>query len=211
MKENYFIMPCFNTEVNKNSYISKKVTNNSFVYAGSLAKWQCFEETVRVYKQIENRFDNSVFYVFTKDIDKAIDVLKSNNIMHYCVEHVSQGELERRMKNMKFGFCLRKNSVVNRVSTPTKLSNYVSSYTIPVFSSYIRDFYCVSKCSKYIMIVDEENVDFEKYSYLFGDIDFEKVREEYLQVYGQYYSKEVYLKKIAQEFRVCFGEDNEEN
>ena len=62
-KSNYFIMPCFNTKINKINKNKFNQENINFTYIGGLSKWQCIEETLSIYKQIENNHEN-VFLKF---------------------------------------------------------------------------------------------------------------------------------------------------
>ena len=48
-----FIMPCFNSTLDLQSFeYPQKYENNIFTYVGSTAAWQCFKETISLYKQL---------------------------------------------------------------------------------------------------------------------------------------------------------------
>ena len=69
-----FIMPCFNTPLNKYAF-KDKYSKPSFVYAGNLAGWQCFEETVSLFSQIKQLVPSATFTVYTQDKEEAGAIL----------------------------------------------------------------------------------------------------------------------------------------
>ncbi len=136
-----FIMPCFNAELDEKSFfVPEKYENNIFTYTGSLAKWQCFEETVQLYGQIEKCLPGCRFDVYTGDKKEAEALLKKHGVVNYRIDFVPREELNKRLLDCKFGFVLREDTTVNRVATPTKFSTYMASGVIPVFSSCVDGF-----------------------------------------------------------------------
>ena len=70
---NAFVMPCFNEEMDREQFLVHDYNDNVFIYAGTLAAWQCFEQTVRLYKQIEETYGNIVrFLVLTQQQKGAV-------------------------------------------------------------------------------------------------------------------------------------------
>ena len=141
-KDKYYIMPCFNEYgIDDSAFTQEKYNKNTFVYLGSLSKWQCFEKTVEVYKKIEEKLDDSKLFVFTEEKGSAIEVLNRYKIKNYQVKHVKADELGDYIKGIKYGFVLREDNIVNRVATPTKLSNYISHGIIPIYSDVLSSFH----------------------------------------------------------------------
>ncbi|MDF2907930.1 MAG: glycosyl transferase group 1 family protein, partial [Herbinix sp.] len=140
---NYVIMPCFNeSEVDEEALNEKKYEKNSFLYVGSLKAWQCFDETLDLYKEIEKKSQKESFlYVFTGEQQEAIEKIKKRKIENFKVDYSSQEELGIRLRNMKYGFVIREDSEFNRVATPTKFSNYISHGIIPIYSSCLKSFH----------------------------------------------------------------------
>ncbi|WP_302130021.1 hypothetical protein [Holdemanella biformis] len=140
--EKSFIMPCFN--VSRTEALQKdesKYKKNIFTYVGSLSKWQCFEETIDFYKQIEKIDSNAELKIFTFAEEEAKKIVASKEIKNCIVTSVSPDKMTEALADVKFGFVLRENDPVNRVATPTKLSSYLSAGVIPIFSKYVKDFY----------------------------------------------------------------------
>lgn len=65
-------MPCFNvSRIEALQVDERKYKKNIFTYVGSLSKWQCFEETLDFYKQIEKIDPNAELKIFTFAKDEA--------------------------------------------------------------------------------------------------------------------------------------------
>lgn len=204
--ENYMIMPCFNDEIKSYSFFkTDKYEKNIFVYAGNLQPWQCFRETARLYKMIEDAVDNSHFKVLVKDKDQAEAILKEYAIKRYSIDFVPQDLLYEELSNAKFGFCLREDITVNNVATPTKLSSYISNGIFPIYSKSIGDFSKISKTSPYCFAVDVSlNVKSDIENIIFAckkDISAQCVFDSFTSTFGEYYSRSHYIEKIIPHLR----------
>lgn len=193
----FYIMPCFNEEIDEQSILHKDYSNNEFVYAGSLARYQCFEKIVILYKRIEEKREDTFFSIYVSDKEKAELVLKKHGVKNYRIDYVSSAELGVRLLSAKFGFCIRDNISVNKVATPTKLSNYVAHGIIPIYSRSINSFYNQSRGCKYSLCADDKKI-IEKILQLCDSKSINKeVLEDFKRVYKDYYSAEFYIKDLS--------------
>jgi len=203
--DNSYIMPCFNNEIEKDYfYTDGKYENNVFIYAGSLAPWQCFEPTVKFYKQIEDMVPDAFFRVLVKDHETAKGILDKYGVKNYSLGFVPQSEIGNEMAKAKFGFCLREDSIVNRVATPTKLSTYIAHGVMPIYSSYLLDFKKQSGKCRYCFCVDHNDsseTNFMK-KVCFENIKADDVFNVYSKTFGNYFSKEYHGKALS-EFMKC--------
>ncbi|HFU0347199.1 TPA: hypothetical protein ACGTTX_001656, partial [Vibrio parahaemolyticus] len=132
------IIPCFNK-----SYISHRWNKNkplSFVYAGSMHKWQCIEETCQIVFELQRLEPQVSFAIYTSDREKGQEFLDKYNIDNATVDYVPLEEIEIRLSEFSYGFIIREDCVVNNVATPTKLNTYYSSGLVPIVSNVINDF-----------------------------------------------------------------------
>lgn len=197
-----FIMPCYNeNKVDKLAFQNrKKYKNNTFLYAGSLQEWQCFNETVKVYKSFETQLTNTKLFVYTKDKKKAKEIIEKNNIQNYSVDFVSLDELSKKIRNIKYGFVLRKDSIVNRVATPTKISNYISHGIIPIYSPCLKSFDNYSKEKKMAISFDLEKIDIDTkraIKQINQEIDIPEVKEWCEYTFNTYYNQDKYITNAA--------------
>lgn len=137
------IMPCFNeTGVDLASFHNpEKYQKDTFLYIGTLNVWQCFEETLQIYKAIEEKkLGETCLYIYTPSQVKAIAALKKYKVKNYKVGYLPAEQLGKNIGKFKYGFVLRRNNIVNQVATPTKLSNYIAHGIIPIYSDCLKSF-----------------------------------------------------------------------
>ena len=181
--KNSYVMPCFNEEINEQVILQKKYSNNEFVYAGSLAKWQCFEKIVTLYKKIEEMRQDTCFSVYVNDKENAELILKKYGVKNYRIDYVPSAELGTRFFSAKFGFCIRDDISVNKVATPTKLSNYIANGIIPIYSRCLDSFYNQSRNCNFSLCADDKDF-FEK---LFCLCDAKNINEDVLNDFKRTY------------------------
>ena len=201
---NTYVMPCYNVEFQKECIISKNPESRVFVYAGGLSKWQCIDQMLRLYKRIEDRVEGRTkLLFFTPEIEKAKQLVADNGILNCEVSCVHYSELAEKMKQAKFGFALREDTVVNRVATPTKLANYVASGIIPVYSECIHDFYKQSSSNPYqIAIHDVNNIKDDEVDRIIKlmdkTIDGEILQASMHTYFDKYYNTEWHINNLAE-------------
>ena len=200
-----FIMPCYNSEIDANSFYKQaKYENNTFCYVGGLALWQCFPETVKLYKKIEDSLQNTKLYVFTGEKDLAENILDENDVRNYEVRYVSPSELNEEISKYKFGFILREESPINYVATPTKLSNYLAAGLIPIVTSAVGFFKETLADLKHTVVLsnicDEDPV----VKFCEKKINADMVNKEYDTFFKKYYCTEKYVVEISQKIEQLF-------
>ena len=203
-KNKIFIMPCFSTELHAESFSAEKYRNNVFTYVGGLSKWQCFDESLRLFKRIQKQVPTAKLEIYTFNPDQARAAVDNYNIHDVIIETVTNDELVERMKRVKFGFVLRMDSIVNNVATPTKISSYLSSGVIPICTNAIKDFTDVSKNMRYVVnlgSIDQKDINDIDISGIVklcdAEINFDDVLEEHRNLFETYYNKEGYINELS--------------
>lgn len=203
VSDDAYIMPCFDTDIQRESFFTEgKYNNNVFLYAGGLQVWQCFEETVKLYKKIEMQVNNAHFRVLTKEREVAKEILERYKVHSYSIDYVEHTQINREMRNAKFGFAIRKDDPVNRVATPTKLSTYVANGMIPIYSKVIESFESVAGKSRYCIGLDEnEHGAIEHIMKLCTiDINADDVLGEFTEAFGECFSSDYHCKHLKSFF-----------
>jgi len=202
-KKNYLIIPCFNTEFSVSFFNNfDKYKKLNLAYIGSISKWQCFEEMLDIFKEIEKNQREANLYIFTREKATAEKIIINKKIKHYYIDYVPNDQLARKLNNIKYGFLLRKNNAVNYVSTPTKMSHYIANGVIPIMTNAIGDFKEVFKGIKYKIIIDlkEDNKKnankILNYNKLFSFKPVE-IYNEYHKIFNNYYSREKSIIKLS--------------
>ena len=181
-----------------------KYDNNTFCYVGGLSVWQCFPETVALYKQIEDRIPNAFLKVFTGDKEKASSILESYGVKNYSVSFVSPENLVNELASCKFGFIVRGESPVNYVATPTKLSNYMAAGVIPIVSNTVSFFDEILGKSKNAIILDGTN-DVDKIVEMANnEINADSVFTDFKDLFDKFYNDEFHIRQISEKIKNNF-------
>ncbi|ENU91205.1 hypothetical protein F971_03343 [Acinetobacter vivianii] len=197
--KNSFIMPCFNKKYDKGIWSRKKISDATFVYAGSLAAWQCVDKMLKIYSHIEKNLENTKITLLTKDCDKAVELINQYDLKNYDVRYVPLAELENELIQYKYGFLIREDHIVNQVATPTKMNSYLAAGIIPIYSNVVDDFN--KNLSNYTTLVRHENQIPESFVTdqilsieRIGEDDFSlKFKKDLDEIFKNYYNEEVYL------------------
>lgn len=198
---NFYIFPCFNTTICKEAFFETgKYDNNYFAYAGNLSLWQCFDETLQIYKSFEDlNLPNTKLLVLTKDKIKAEDKIKTLGIKNYEIGFTSKEELPTVLAKAKFGFVIRKYDPINVVSTPTKISTYLSCGLIPIYGDCIQSFKDVSNDMSYCVSWDDTDSCRSKVlSFMSGIIKADSIYNEYNKVFSSYFSYDYHVNNIKE-------------
>lgn len=194
---NLIIMPCFNAKLLDEAFTDEKYSKPSFVYAGNLAKWQCVEETLALFKKIKSHIPEAELFLFTKEEDKANSLLKKYELTAQ-VRYVPYTELTAEMSKIKYGFLIREDIEINRVATPTKMNTYLATGIIPVFSDVVGDFKHVFKDLQYAVSLTADGDGIDKlYEIEDSQVKCDYVKEEYAKIFDSYYSPDFYKKQIS--------------
>lgn len=199
----YYIMPCFNTQFDlQEEGDDNRYRYPIFTYVGGLNSWQCVKETLSLYKEIERIFhDKSSLLILTRQRSEAEKMLKEAGIKNYTIKTVHYTEISKELRNVSFGFNLRRDNVVNRVATPTKLANYVANGVIPIVSSCVEDFVNKSRNNPYVIVVEDmENMSAVAESIqklVASGISYRDIYRASKEYFNEYYNTEYHIKELA--------------
>lgn len=192
-----FIMPCFNASLNKSAF-KHKFDKPTFVYAGNLAGWQCFDETVSLFSKIKERIPLAKLTVYTQDQEEALEILKKYNV-EPDLRYVPYQQLSKEIQDYKYGFLIREDDPVNNVATPTKMNSYLANAIIPIYSTVIGAFRDNLNGLHYAVPVDNIDDCVNKVEELEKEIiKPEEVLKDYSSIFEKYYSREYYISALAE-------------
>ena len=152
------VVPCL-SEFEEVSIDSPKIPN-SYIYVGGLAKWQCFEDILSVYKRIQT--DNSIFHIITFNTEEAKNLVIKEGIDLSRVKIYSvtdRLEMPKILSQFQFGFLIRRNSPVNFVASPIKFLEYISCNVNVIMTDAIPSYAKIVKENNIGTIVDIHNMD----------------------------------------------------
>lgn len=187
LRDKTYVMPCSNETMHEESFFFEgKYENPVFVYAGSLAKYQCIDMMLEAFSRIQQVQPNSSLLFYTGQQDEARALIEQWDLNNVTIGYAVSDELGTVLAKAKYGFVIRDDSEVNKVATPTKISSYISNGVIPVYSRSIEAF-------------DETSGDIIRLPYRESSLvdDFLSLEnrriepEEMLQGYSKYFNSEL--------------------
>ncbi|MFK7602284.1 hypothetical protein ACI3L1_08745 [Deinococcus sp. SM5_A1] len=111
---------------------NRKISRNiGVIYAGGVQAWQNVDlmlSTSLLIKKYNPEWKVSLFFP-----DQFLELVRNTPIQHAAkIGTANKTELEALYHQSHLGFLLRDDTIVNRVSSPTKLSEYLSFGIIPI-------------------------------------------------------------------------------
>ncbi|MCX7908238.1 MAG: hypothetical protein N2560_01790 [Ignavibacteria bacterium] len=140
------VLDTFNTK-NTSRVIEKfEITPNDviFVYSGSTEVWQKIDLMFDTINSLLNQNNNYKFFLLTGNIEQMIGIAKSKNLFpnaRIYILSLKPEELGNYYELAHYGFVLRDDHILNRVSSPTKFLEYLFFGITPILkSTKIGDF-----------------------------------------------------------------------
>lgn len=201
--EKAYVMPCFNETLDQDILAKKDYSQKTFTYVGSIDLWQCFNETVEIYAQIEKRIPNTFLKVLTFKTEEAEEIIQQNKIKNYSVACVPKDQVRAELANSTYGFIIRHDILVNRVATPTKISSYLSAGVLPIYSTCLKDFHAQAEGKAFAYAFDPQGDCEGLIGYVNSGVNKPVVEKEIKDLFETYYSKEKHTANIAQLAKQC--------
>jgi hypothetical protein len=195
----YYIMPCGNEEFHDESFCApSRYENNVFCYMGSINAWQCVDESIRLYKEVEENHEGTKLLLLVKDRSKAEEMAHKYHVKNYEIDYVPLEKLQQRVSSVKYGFILRADIELNRIATPTKLSTYLANGIIPVFSDCLDGINEITESTKYKIKLKNEYDTSGIEDFMNMKIDPSDIHAEYHRVYFSNYYDKAHTEDIIQ-------------
>ena len=191
-------MPCYNQHMNKEAFFDEKYKKPTFVYAGSLEKWQCIEKTLSIFKKVHEKIPNAEMYLYTSEKEKAYKLIEQFHIKNINVDYVPYEILNERIQSFKYGFLIRENVSVNQVATPTKMNGYLANGVIPIYSNIIGSFQENLKGGYLIDVENEKDAVTKIVSFESNQISSEELWIDYSKYFNEFYNDAYYIFKIQE-------------
>lgn len=110
-------------------------------YSGGLQKWQNIEKIIDIVKGLLTLNEDIFFLLCTNsDINPIKKRLTELGKSNYSIHALSSLEVPSFMKVLDAGFLIRDNITLNRVSSPTKLAEYLAAGATVICTQYAGDY-----------------------------------------------------------------------
>jgi len=189
---NSIIVPC----ISEFSYDGSLKEKDSFVYIGGMSAWQRVDKMLKMFNQILQYKPKARLYIAT--LDTAIakeEVAKYLDPKDFgSVEVLSITNREKILfflSTKEYGFLIREDIVVNNVSSPIKLAEYLSCGVNVIISDAVKSYAPMVEQQKAGISINIEDNIIEKLK------GFQHSTVNSLNVYQQYFSREEQLKSYT--------------
>ena len=154
------VVPC----ISEFTYDGSNKEKDSFVYIGGMSAWQRVDKMMQMFNTICTFKPEAKFYIATLEIEiaknlmkKFIDLEFQNRVIILSIE--DRSKITKFLSTKEYGFLIRDDIVVNQVSSPIKLAEYLSCGVNVIISSAL-DFYAteVENYKAGIKISDIEDI-----------------------------------------------------
>lgn len=141
LKAKLSVLPIFALEEASEAARPYKNGRPTVIYAGGTQKWQNVPAMLNV---IARAIDRADWWMYTPEVDVIRNTATPEVQAHpnFHVASATRAELNEVYQHCHFGFILRDDMVVNHVSCPTKLIEYLAFGIVPIVDTpHIGDFY----------------------------------------------------------------------
>lgn len=120
----------------------KKTTNLSIAYVGSTEIWQKIPEVLDLMHRITELYPTAELHFISKDYSAAQEKYeaKFSKCHQINFQAMEQGEVRELLKEVHYGIILRDCRLLNRVSSPIKVSEYLSNHCHVIYSGCVGDY-----------------------------------------------------------------------
>lgn len=180
----FFQTTCFRDDARMELNIPHNAT--VFVYCGGTAIWQMCEETIGLYKKIEETIPDSFLLVLTGSPNLFVQLIDKYSIRNHSILTAKYIDVPKYLDAADFGFCIRINNIVNNVASPTKILEYLARNVKPIITACIGDFSEELRSLDLACIMDDslDNIEDIKKSDGFDGISYVKqIRCDYIKNY----------------------------
>lgn len=115
--------------------LSIKDNDVIFLYSGNLAKYQNIEMIIEISKKLDAIHENCKFIFLTNDLQTLQSLVNDAHLNNTTVLSVSPEKLSVYYQMSHYGFILRDDHILNRVASPTKMTEYLYYGLIPIVKS----------------------------------------------------------------------------
>lgn len=205
LTEKAYVMPCSNENLHPEVFATpSKYQQATFCYAGSTAAWQCFEQTIALYAEIEKKYGDTVkLLLLTPDRTTARIMAEKYSLRHYEINYVDISDLPQRLSGVRFGFLLREDNPINAVATPTKAMTYLANGVMPIYSGCLTGLGELLEGSYYCIRYPNDGSIHAIEAMMNTLQDAQAVLADFRAIYDTHYNPAMHLPKIARFLTRC--------
>lgn len=184
---------------NKIRKIEKWEDKKILVYSWSMVEWQLPEKLITTMKDISDNNNEILPLILTLDKDKAEKIKNDLKFEKLIIKSCNwNNEVNEYLNASDIAITIRKDDIVNNVSSPTKIAEYLYTKNKLILSKWIWDYSELSEKYKWIYkIEDIENININEMNNFINNSIFDN---DIIDLIDREYTLEANLKKIKKLF-----------
>lgn len=118
---------------------NKTSKSYKFIYSGGAQTYQCIDETIELFNKIKNEIECAQLRILSPDVQIIHSKIESiyGNVPNYIeIKSVTQSDVINYLVDSDFGIVLRGDDVLNKVSCPTKINEYLAAGLIIICTPF---------------------------------------------------------------------------
>ena len=167
LNKEYLILPCLSDL----STVDVPRIKDSFCYIGGMSRWQSVDKILLLFNKIIEAKPNAKFFVATGQVDEfnqlasRLASVKTLANLHVKTLYRRQ-DISEFLSSMEYGFLVRENILVNQVSSPIKLAEYLSCGVNVIISDSVRSYSpLIGRYKAGVVLGENSHIDFDKLKY----------------------------------------------
>ena len=123
-------------------------------YVGSTNKYQMIREMTDLLSNISAEINFSMTFFIPKNSNSLVDGLCKGKGFQYKIENISNEKVALELPKFHYGFLLRGNHILNKVASPVKFYEYISTGLRVISTKYVGDYSDLIQTNNLGVIVD---------------------------------------------------------
>ena len=123
-------------------------------YSGGMDKWQRMDDIIKISTLLHEK-DNRIFLIIYTmgNVEKYQDMLERLGNGNYYIKSLRSNEVPSHLKVLDAGFLVRDNLIMNKVSSPTKIPEYLAARAALICTEYSGDYevYCKNRNNCFVL------------------------------------------------------------
>jgi glycosyltransferase involved in cell wall biosynthesis len=194
--ENSIVIPC----ISEFKYDGSNKEKDSFVYIGGMSAWQRVDSMLKFFNTIAEKRPKAKLYIATLEQDKAKQLIQTylnkkfeNRVILLSIN--DRKEIPHFLSTKEYGFLMREDIIVNNVSSPIKLAEYLSCGVNVIISHAISSYASLVEENKAGIKIESDNMALKKLE------NFSVNSQKSIQLYNDYFSEDIHQHNYLKLFK----------
>lgn len=128
-------------------------------YVGSTTKYQMIPQIISFLSSMSSEINLSMTFFVPARSNSYVEELCKGKGFDFCIKNIANEEIARVLPKFHYGFLLREDHILNKVASPVKFYEYVSSGLRVISTRYVGDYSELMQANNLGVVVNFEQGD----------------------------------------------------